>query len=82
MPLRHDTPEYRRSWEGVSTTSTLEAAQSLAARFPRLGAFVAVLELEADGPVRFEQTLGAPTHYDLWGAPDDMLAAVVSVIAL
>ena len=78
--LRRDTPEYRRSWEGVSVTSTIEAARTLAARFPELGSFIAVLEIEEGDPVQFEQTLAAPTHYDLWGAPHDMLAAVVAVM--
>ena len=80
VPLRGDTPELRRSWEGVSVTSTLEAAQNLAARFPRLGQFIAILELSEGGPVRFEQTLESPTHYDLWGEAGKILMAVVAVV--
>jgi hypothetical protein len=80
VPLQHDTPEHRRSWEGVSVTSTLDAARGLAATFPRLGTFIAVLDLQEGGPVLFEQTLGSPTHYDLWGEPRAMLAAVVAVV--
>ena len=79
-PLLRDTPSLRRSWEGVSVTSRLEAARALAARAPSLGRFIAVLELVEGGPVRFAQTGGAPEHYDLWGEPHDMLAAVVRVV--
>ncbi len=80
IPLQKNTPELRRSWEGVSATTTLEAAHSLAALFPRMGSFVAVLEIDPDGPVRFERTLASPTHYDIWGEPRNLLAAVVEVV--
>jgi hypothetical protein len=80
-PLLRDTPSQRRSWEGVSVTSTLRAALSLLARAPSLGSFVAVLELDENGPVRFGQTGRAPEHYDLWGDPRDMLAAVRRVMS-
>jgi hypothetical protein len=66
---------------GISVTSTLEAARALAARAPNLGRFIAVLELAEDGPVRFAQTGRAPEHYDLWGEPRDVLAAVVRVVS-
>ena len=79
-PLLRDTPSQRRSWEGVSVTSTLEAARALTVRAPNLGRFIAELELVEGGAVRFAQTGGAPAHYDLWGEPRDMLAAVVRVV--
>ncbi|MGH2600205.1 MAG: hypothetical protein ACRDJ9_12570 [Dehalococcoidia bacterium] len=74
-----DTPEMRRSWEGVSVRSTLAAARDLAHGAPRIGAFIAVMEIEDDGPVRVEKTGANPTHYDLHGEAGDLLAAVVAV---
>ena len=61
-PLLRDTPTQRRSWEGVSVTSTLEAAGALAARAPRLGRFIAELELVESVPVRFGQTGAVSEH--------------------
>jgi hypothetical protein len=82
LPLRRDTPELRRSWEGVSVRSTLDSARDLVRQFPRLGRFIAILELLEGGPVRWEQTFGDLTHYDLHGDPRDMLAAVVAVVSV
>jgi hypothetical protein len=79
-PLLRGTPSQRRSWEGVSVTSTLEAARALAARAPSLGRFIAVLELDEDGPIRFAPIGRAPEHYDLWGEPEEILATVVRVV--
>jgi hypothetical protein len=77
--LRRDTPALRRSWEGVSVTSTEAAIRDLARRFPRLGRFVAVLSIADDGPVRYEQSGESSAHYDLFGEPREMLAAVQAV---
>jgi hypothetical protein len=79
-PLLRDTPSHRRSWEGISVTSTLEAARALAARAPGLGQFIAVLELDENGPIQFAQTGRAPEHYDVWGEPEQILATVVRVV--
>jgi hypothetical protein len=77
--LRRDTPALRRSWEGVSVTSTEAAIRDLARRLPQLGRFIAVLSIPDHGPVRYEQSGESPAHYDLFGEPRDMLAAVVTV---
>ena len=69
----------RRSWEGVSVTSTEAAIRDLARRLPQLGRFIAVLSIADGGPVRYEQSGESSAHYDLYGEPHDMLAAVVAV---
>ena len=79
IALRRDTPELRRSWEGVSVYDTEEKAREVMQRFPRIGTFIAELSIEESGPVRFEQTTDDPNHYDLWGEPQVMMAAVVRV---
>lgn len=78
-PLSADTPELRRSWEGVSVRSTFASTQNLVRRFPRTGSFVAQLSIEDGSAVRVEKTGNDPTHYDLYGEPRDMLAAVIAV---
>jgi hypothetical protein len=60
-------------------TSTEAAIRDLAHRFPRLGRFVAVLSISDDGPVRYEQSGESSAHYDLFGEPHAMLAAVRAV---
>ncbi|MGH2583601.1 MAG: hypothetical protein ACRDJE_01660 [Dehalococcoidia bacterium] len=80
IPLRKDTSELRRSWEGVSVYDTLDTAREIVRRFPRIGRFIAVLEIAEGDLVRYEQTGDDPNHYDLWGDPRDMLRAVVRVI--
>jgi hypothetical protein len=79
IPLRKDTPELRRSWEGVSVQDNAAAARSLARQFPNLGGFIAALAVPEGGPVQYEQTSKIRTHYDLHGAPEDMLKMVVAV---
>lgn len=79
IPLQRDTPVMRRSWEGVSVYDTIAAARAIVARFPRIGGFIAELDIRNGGPVLFEQTGDDPNHYDLWGEPDDVLAAVTQV---
>jgi hypothetical protein len=74
--LVRDTPELRRSWEGVSVYDSFGRARSVALRYPRIGTFIAELEIAEDGPVRYAQTLSDPRHFDLWGEPGDMLATV------
>jgi hypothetical protein len=79
-PLRRDTPELRRSWEGVSTYDTLDAARAIVANAPRIGRFIAELEIGEDGPVAFEQSGADPSHFDLFGTAADMLSAVRRVL--
>ena len=78
--LRHDTPEYRRSWEGISVYDTLEAARENRARFPRLSGFIAELEIAEGGPIAYAKTLTDPNHYDVWGAPAALLQMVRRVL--
>jgi hypothetical protein len=80
IPLRRDTPELRRSWEGVSVYDAEEKAREAIARFPRIGQFIAEVRIAEGGPVTFEQTTDDPHHYDLWGEPGDMLTAVIRVL--
>ena len=80
IPLRQDTLELRRSWEGVSVYDSVERVRRIVARFPRIGAFIAEVRVEAGDPVEFAQTGDDPPHYDLWAEPRELLALVVRVL--
>jgi hypothetical protein len=77
--LIRDTPELRRSREGVSVYDTIEAARATAMQYPRIGSFIAELEISEHSDVRFGQTLDDRHHFDLWGEPADRVAAVLHV---
>ena len=65
--------------DGVSMFDTVERARMMARLYPRLGAFIARLEIETDDPhINSEKTLG-PGHVTLRGAPETMLERVRSV---
>jgi hypothetical protein len=68
----------RQLWEGVSVDTSRRAATNKARKFG-LGSFIAELRIPADGPVRFQKTLGSG-HYTLWGAPEEIKASVVSIL--
>ena len=80
--IRSPTPEILRDAAGVSVTLTTEGARSLVADFPQMGSFIASVEVEEGGPIRYEQTGQYPEHYTLWGEPADLLARVRSVVAV
>ncbi len=63
-------PVFLRVWVGVSTYAALAQARGTAARYPRLGIFIAALDvpttLEA---FRIERSLGTVGHCTVWGDP-------------
>ncbi len=54
--LRSGRPDLRRSWEGVSVSSTAAGARETATRHPRTGSFIATVDLGEGVTVPFEQT--------------------------
>lgn len=66
------------SWEhGVSVQNTKQQALNKARDMRgMLGGYVVGVQVEADGPLRYLKTLGRG-HFDLIGAPADMLARVL-----
>jgi hypothetical protein len=46
---------------------------------PELGAFIAILAVDDDGPVRWEKTTRRRDHYTLWGTPEEIVGCVVRV---
>jgi hypothetical protein len=64
----------QRRWEGVSMSIDLERLTRLARDTPRLGGFVAVVEL----PDSVEkERIGSPGHYEVYGSAVDLHSYVV-----
>lgn len=73
------TPELLRSFRSVSAWDTFERAEAAARDYPKLGRYVAVLQLPPHiRAVRF----GAPGHWDIEAEPIDLLRAVVAVLPI
>lgn len=76
------TPEVLRVWQGVSVFATEDQAKEQARLFPTLGAYVAVVEVDDTGPIRWERTTARRGHHTLWGELADLLARVVSIVPM
>jgi hypothetical protein len=61
---------------------TRERADTLQRRFPRLGAYIAVLNIPIDSGIRVERTLREPGHHTVWGDPGELLQCVVAVMPM
>lgn len=64
---------------GVSLLDTIERARELRALFPRLGVYVARMEIPSG--VRIEPTRWQG-HYTAWADPGDLLGWVIEVIPI
>jgi hypothetical protein len=74
-------PEHLRLFDGISVYATEQQARNKATAFPRLGRFIAAVEVEDGAPVHVERTLPKSRgHYTLWGAPEEIRRRVVSVV--
>jgi hypothetical protein len=67
-------------WEGVSTFDNPTIAADMARRFNR-GMYLARLNLDSSGPIRWAKTRGEG-HYTIWGTPAELLACVSEVVPL
>ena len=64
-PRRPLTARQRDHWRGVSHYVTLVGAQTRARLSPHLGAYVALVHIPGDAPVRVEQAGRDPDHYNV-----------------
>ncbi len=78
--LRRPTPETERWWRGISTCATEQVARTRAQQAPRLGRYIAHLEIPRAAPVAVEQTGSAPGHHTVWGEPTLLRSFVVAVV--
>jgi hypothetical protein len=67
-----DLPQ--RRWEGVSMWNDIERATALALRRPKLGTFIAEVELP-DSVERAPE--GSPGHFEVYGSAIDLHSRVV-----
>jgi hypothetical protein len=80
-PPRSAEPEAVRLASGLSVFATLAQARAKARQYPFLGAYVAVIELQEGGAVRWERTLPRSRgHHTVWDDPAELLDAVVAVV--
>jgi hypothetical protein len=81
-PRRPQAGETEDEWRGLSVFDSLDAVRAMLWRVPRFPLhLVARLDLSDEAPVRVEKTFG-PGHYTLWGEPQLLLDAVVSVMEI
>jgi hypothetical protein len=81
-PRRPHAGETEDEWRGLSVFDSVEAARVMLVRVPRFPLRrLAWLEVPDDAPVRVEKTFG-PGHYTIWGDPQVLLDAVVSVVQI
>jgi|SRR5215216_8105191 len=73
LPWRDPDP-----WGGVSVYDTEHEARKLAERKPRLGGFIARLEIREGSPITWEGP-ARRGHYNLYGDPAVLLSCVVDV---
>lgn len=71
-----------RIWDGLSVFETLEQARAQALAYPRLGRFVAVLDIPDSPLIRTERTTKTEGHYTIWGPVSVLLDSVVSVVSI
>ena len=81
-PLRDDTPENRRLWQGISVYAAEAQARRKGRASPRLGRYIARIEIPDDSSVIFERTTTSSGHHTLWGDPQVILSYVTEVMAV
>ena len=78
-PLRqnvHLNPRLQELASGISVWATQAQARRAAREFPKLGRYIARLEIIDDDSPRVEKTLGRG-HYTVWGDSAMLLGCVV-----
>ena len=79
-PLLDPDDVKRRLWDGISVYETEDHARRTAARFPRIGNYMARLHVQSMRGIRWERTTDSPGHYTLWGDPDQIANCVELVL--
>jgi hypothetical protein len=78
MRRRHLTERQSDLWAGISVYLSIDAALLLLSQSPRLGNYVADIEIQEGLGVRIEQSGRNQQHMTVWAEPDYLLGKVVS----
>jgi hypothetical protein len=76
--LRDRSEGGRRRHRGFSVWTTEDHARRAARRFPRLGAYIAVVDVPEDALL--ESSRDVPEHLTAYGDPDAFVRSVVAVV--
>jgi hypothetical protein len=80
-PPRSAEPDVVRLASGLSVFATLPQARAKAHQYSFLGTHIAAIELHEGGSIRWQRTLPRSRgHHTVWGAPAELLQAVVAVV--
>lgn len=76
--LRNTNPSSLRHAAGLSVYETEEQARANARKFPRLGRYIAKLEIPAGAPITVEETgVEESGLHTIFGEPADVLTCVL-----
>jgi hypothetical protein len=65
----------------ISMFDSLDIARHIAERFPKIGDHIAAVELQPGLGLCVAKT-GAPSHWSVWGHPDQLAACIVTVVSV
>jgi hypothetical protein len=68
-----------RLWEGISVYDTEERAGRMAQNRPRIGAYIARLDIPPDAQIEAARTRPTPGHHTLWADPKSLRACVTEI---
>jgi len=77
IPLRHPFSEMSSMHTGVSVFATITQAQNKARKYPHLGGFIAIMEIDDGGTVAVARTSKDRGHNTSWADPGVLLRSVV-----
>lgn len=66
-------------WRGISVFATETQARNKARAYPQLGQFIAAIEIEEVGPIRFRGTGETRGHHTLWGDAAELVRLIIAV---
>jgi hypothetical protein len=75
--------EGKHIWTGISVYDSEEAARAQANYWwPKIGAYIARLEIPVDASILVKQTTDDRSHFTLWGTAQELRACVSSIVSV
>lgn len=80
IPLKHETAKVLRLWDGLSVYRTEGQARARAVQTPRLGQYIAELNVPLDHDhITVELDNGRHGHCTIWGSPWLLRSLIVAI---